>query len=766
MKTKLIYFCMISVLLFPACGSRINIEEKQQAENTIQENIIIENALKDTMQEGIAAQEAGLENTGKEDGNFLLWNPDQTEERQIIHENDWNNDNLFESIRISNNRRIYSTMVNFTEIFYDVQNSDTIDVKELFSIERAECDVLDYTINTEGNAYFLVLESGEDSEEIRVWKYDLDGIKTDIRQLNEFHKGEEDECYNWQIRAQADGTILVYSRLGYILFDEKGNTIQEETLKTDKYYKYDIWYVQRDIAVIKKYDEVEYASFWRRDLATGKEEKIQNIPSDVPSGDSFGFMKDECGNYLCYNSVNLYCYRPEKQEIQILFRWSDYGISGEEVEGIYLNGRELHCILLQEGTLSDVSFKNTVGNNQKTKIVLGCIGETSYLQSAVIGFNKTHQDYVILMEDYWQEDEAAAAQAVYRKVLAGDGPDIIVFSSGYISDIVLGEAGMLEDLNVYLKESKVIGREDIIAPLYDALQVNNNLYMLPVHFSLDTLITKKKWLNEDGALESRRILTILQEDSDLEISVSQSELLKRYALYGIAGQKEYETDRETIRNYLQFSRLFPEESIYQTDDFVRRNGRVLLEQESVHNVVDYLYSSSVWGEDSAMVGYPEIQGNGMAFCPVDCFAICTTSKQKEKAWKFIESLFAEQLQEDTASIWMDFSVCKSTLEKQLTAAMKRDYYVNEKGEKEEFPIQTYYMGEEPEYIYAAREEDIEKINDMIQGIRVVRRQNDPVVNILLEEASVYFSGDKDLEEVTDIIENRINLLQKEENPGD
>lgn len=734
MKKILFYMCVISILLFSACASQTN---RVETENTL-------------------SQQSEVTNT--EESNLLIWSPDWEEERHTIYKNDLNNDSWFSGIRTGNDRCIYSTATTFTETFYDIRNSASGDAEELFTIDMTESDVLDYTVNTEGNAYFLVLETKEDREEIWVWKYDLDGVRTDIRQLNEFHKGEEDECCNWQIRVQGNGTILVYSGLGYILFDENGATIQEETLTPGKYYKYDVWYVGKNTAVIKKYDEVEYASFWARDLSTGKEEKIQKMPLDIPSGSNLGLIEDKCGNYLCFNNVNLYCYHPEKQEIQILFKWSDYGISGEEVEEIYLNGSELHCILLQDDTLSDVSFKNTAGNTQKTRIVLGCIGETSYLRSAVTEFNKTHRDYVVLMEDYWQEDEEEAVQAVYRKVLAGDGPDIMVFSSEYVNDIVLGEAGMLEDLNAYLKESEVISSEDIVAPLYDALQVNDKLYMLPAYFSLDTLITRKEWLNEDGALDNQRILTILQEHSDLEISISQSELLKRYALYGIAGQKEYEIDGNVIKDYLQLARLFPEESIYQPDDSVRRDGKVLLEQVSIHNAVDYLYNSSVWGEDSVMTGYPEIQGNGMVFYPVDCFAVCTTSKQKENAWKFIESFFMEQLQEDTISVWTDFSICKNTLEKQFTAAMRREYYVDEEGEQQEIPIQTYYLGEETEEVYAAREEDIAKIKDMIQGIRVIRRPNTPLVNILLEEASVYFSGDKDLEEVTNVIVNRLKLL--------
>lgn len=738
-KYRLVCLCVIYLFLFSGCADRADVKKEQTDNITAMEHVI-------NTAESIVLQE---------DSDFTVWNTDWTEERKLIHKTDKDQEDWFESIRIGNNRCIYSATVYPREIFYSIDNSGLGEREELFSVDEAECHILDYTIDAKGNAYFLILESAEDKEEIWVWKYDLDGVRTDIRQLNDFHKGEEDECYNWQIRAQSNGSVLVYSRLGYILLDEKGSTLQEEAFEQPQFYE--VWYIGDDIAVIEKYDNVTGGvTYWERHPETGQEKQIQNMPS----GTCLTFLGDGQGNIVFCTDAGLYSYASKTSEMQTLFRWTDYGILGEEVAGIYCKGQELHCILLPENAVYDVTFKED--KREKAKLLLGCIGEDPWVREGVAEFNRAHSDCVILIEDYLQEDEKEAAQVLYREVLAGNGPDIIAFDPADVNDLILGKSSMLEDLNTYLEKSTVIGKGDIVEPLYDALQADNKLYMLPTNFCVDMLITKKKWLDQNGGWDCEKMLTVLKENSGLDIYVSRSEMLESYALYGITGQKGYEIDRESIKKYLQIAEMLPDWYYFPTDDLIKREGKALFQGINVYNVQDYLCDISFWGEDSAITGYPQIQGNGMAFYPVNCFSISAKSKQKEMAWKFIESFFAGEGQTNCAPDWMYFSVCKDVLDKQLSQALKRDYYINENGEREEIPIQTYYLGEELESVYAAREEDIARIKDIIGETKVVRRQNDSVVDILLEEASVYFSGDKGLEEVTGIIENRLKLLQEEE----
>lgn len=68
--------------------------------------------------------------------------------------------------------------------------------------------------------------------------------------------------------------------------------------------------------------------------------------------------------------------------------------------------------------------------------------------------------------------------------------------------------------------------------------------------------------------------------------------------------------------------------------------------------------------------------------------------------------------------------------------------------------QILFEGEEPVDIYAITEAQGRKLLDLIESAEVSISADDKLYEILLEEADSYFSGDKSIEEVTDIIQNK------------
>lgn len=79
-----------------------------------------------------------------------------------------------------------------------------------------------------------------------------------------------------------------------------------------------------------------------------------------------------------------------------------------------------------------------------------------------------------------------------------------------------------------------------------------------------------------------------------------------------------------------------------------------------------------------------------------------------------------------------------------------------------------FLGEEIRYyedkvvITALSYEDVERLKKMVYETRQVYFNNTEIINIVNEEANAYFSGDRDLETVCELIRNRIELYRKEE----
>ena len=150
---------------------------------------------------------------------------------------------------------------------------------------------------------------------------------------------------------------------------------------------------------------------------------------------------------------------------------------------------------------------------------------------------------------------------------------------------------------------------------------------------------------------------------------------------------------------------------------------------------------SVWGEDAVYTGFPGAEGKGRIFIFDNCFAINSQSTHKEEAWKFVESYFTEEGQKTIAPNW-NFSILQDVLDQQLSDSRKQEYYQTSDGKREKLPILTYEIGGTYENVYAAQDEDIQDVREMINNTKVMQRSDLPLTGITQAEALYYFNGEK------------------------
>lgn len=412
------------------------------------------------------------------------------------------------------------------------------------------------------------------------------------------------------------------------------------------------------------------------------------------------------------------------------------------------DGRETDSRAQQKETFPD----SGEAESEPAELTLGCFGDTYWLRNAVAQYNK-ESDCVIVIVDYWQEDTAEAVNRMYNDILAGKGPDIIGFESTMVNDTVLGRAGMLEDLTVYLERSDVIGPEDFVEPLYQALEDEGKRYMLPTNFIIEGIITKERWAGGDGIWTPEECLKGVEENKDLEFGIDRGDIADILGMYGLDGMHDGQEDMGT---YLKIGKYLPEQKVYNPSYEVRQDGKLFMELGSVTSVEDYLYDKAQWGDDIRYMGFPGAEGNSMAFMPVNCYGISSGSAYKEEAWSFLESLFAQEKREAVTPDHY-FSAYKKGLEEQFDKVSEIKYYEDENRNLEELPI--FVDRSEGVNIYAARPEDIEEIRKMIGGIKLVRRADQAAAKIIGEEAGAFYAGDRSLEETIGIIQNRIGTLR-------
>lgn len=681
--------------------------------------------------------------------NILNWNTCSVEWK--FEENEF-----FKNVKEKERRIIFSTYENQYERYYYLENINGVSQKEILEINLYNKDVLDYNLDSKGNVYFIILEVANGKEIIYLKKLAVNGEIEILHELNPFYKGEEDDCYNWKIEVISDNKLLIYSNIGWWILDENGNLVTEK--EWEKQSLLNIQYYQGNKVFAEYYDlgERQIILF---DLETNEKRNLINVPQSI----KFDFEVVSENTVYMYDKMSIYYYDTDNYRLLKKFDWSDYGIMGENLQTVYLDNGVLHAIIASETELSDVSWNITKNTEEKVELKLGCIGVPDSLRIAVSAFNASNEECRISIVDYSNEDEKIALNSLYGAILAGNGPDIIRFDSDYIlDDQLLAEKDALEDLNKYLEKSEIINKENIVESLYDTISNNDKLFMLPTNFSIETMIAKKEWIKDiSNKWTIGDILSIIENtNKDYELQISQDYLLCNYASY-IVNQKEHNSiDENLLKEYLELALYLPKIAKYEVDDSKRREGLILLERFTISSMKDFLYKKSVWGEDSLYVGFPDVEGNGMAFKLMNCYGINSRSSNKDLAWKFIENFFKEEWQERVTPNY-SFSANKDILHEQLYESTIINEYVDKDGKVKTVPLLTYVLNDELFEVYPANEKDVEEMMMLLEGVKVIRREAGDISKIVLDEATRYFNGDSDIDSVVKIIKNRLNILLEE-----
>ena len=414
------------------------------------------------------------------------------------------------------------------------------------------------------------------------------------------------------------------------------------------------------------------------------------------------------------------------------------------------------CGEIDTGTETSAWEKETVTDvpeEPKTEIILGDIGGASTLQEAVADFNGKNDGITIIIHDYCEENISDGISCLYDDILTGKGPDIIIFSTDEMDVEVLTEKGAIENLIPYLEKSDVIGEEDIVDSAYQVLTADGGLYMLPTNFVLYTLITKEKWCSNKENFTFEEALRAVRECEE-DPMISRDLFLQEGA---ICGGYSGETEDNRLEQYIKIAEQLPQQAMFQTNDLLMREGKIPFNLECIGDMQQYLYKKSVWGEDAVYTGFPGAEGKGRIFIFDNCFAINSQSAHKEEAWKFVESYFTEEGQKTIAPNW-NFSILQDVLDQQLSDSRKQEYYQTSDGKREKLPILTYEIGGTYENVYAAQDEDIQDVREMINNTKVMQRSDLPFIRITQEEALYYFNGEKSIEETVAAIRNKIDEM--------
>lgn len=202
-----------------------------------------------------------------------------------------------------------------------------------------------------------------------------------------------------------------------------------------------------------------------------------------------------------------------------------------------------------------------------------------------------------------------------------------------------------------------------------------------------------------------------------------------------------------------------------------REGNVLLYNNHIYSVNDYLNRQAALGGDTVYIGYPTLDGRSCSGVSSSKeYVILADSAVKDGAWAFQEFLLTAKKHGDDNSDWENWSdgfpVMQRALDYSLEQSMCKAYKAGEYGEflrdEEGNPIEIPISIQDSWDVYAATPEEVEQLRSLIDSLSfAVTWPRNEIYNIVYGELDICMSGDRSVEETISIIQNRVQLYLDE-----
>lgn len=489
---------------------------------------------------------------------------------------------------------------------------------------------------------------------------------------------------------------------------------------------------------------------------------------------------------LLDNGVGLCVFKPEEQTSTELFQWTDVGIKAELIKEIYMSDEGQIFLFLREitedGDRCELCTLNRILKSEipdKQVITIGTVNRSQLIDRAVLEFNRNNPEYTVEIVDYIKglENNSSvdilydAVQKLRLDILTGNAPDIIDFTQIGLDYTQLMEKGFVEDLYPYLDNSEELHREDFVQPVLEAYTTDGKLPCMPTAVYLNTLAMKKtlakdvkSWTPEDFmALVRKQPADMKILDWETNMSILYTCMGNDETMFADMAKGEVTFDSEEFKEILEFASHFPETpkdsgESHSTEELLADN-KLLFCNAFLTNIYDIKRYYADFHDDLVFIGYPSQDGQGRSsFTGLNALGISSQSKNKKGAWLFIQSLFTKEIQ--IGSYAWGIPVLQSVYDEKIRNAMEIHYELDENGNEIEVPNEYSYFSNGS---YAITETEAEQFKELMENNCKVQVSSigSEIYKILEEEVSPYFVGQKSLDEVVEILQNRVSLYISE-----
>ena len=418
----------------------------------------------------------------------------------------------------------------------------------------------------------------------------------------------------------------------------------------------------------------------------------------------------------------------------------------------------------------------------KTVLVASTLTGFDYtLCEAVCNYNDTNPDYFIRLDtkysimdkylngeiDFDSEDadqqeldaEAELSNQLMIDLLAGEGPDIILGGANYYQ---LNNEDYLIDL------ANEVDTSGLFANVIDASKVDDKLYQMPLTVGVGGIITDKS--NVDDSQFGFTFDQYSDFVSDVcngqdPVGVSQLDFFM-YCLNCITndcmvdGKASY--DNDAFRSLAEFTnenvtdQLMDEEgNMYYSGVDLQESGAFYSSNTSFSSIINQFPGKL---NDLKILGLPTVDGRGPVINVLSSAAVSAQTNEKDACVAFINTLISEDIQTDYGRYDYCTPIRISSFE---TSAQEGIELYNQSVEEN-----LRWYSEEEIIMYDINTETLDdssiaSFEEMIESCSQISSMDPAVASIVVEEMGAYFSGQKSLDDVIEVMEDRVQTFINE-----
>ncbi|MBQ7275559.1 MAG: extracellular solute-binding protein [Clostridiales bacterium] len=411
-------------------------------------------------------------------------------------------------------------------------------------------------------------------------------------------------------------------------------------------------------------------------------------------------------------------------------------------------------------------------NAGKTILDVACIGNLSYpLCQAVCNFNGTNADYFLRFDMSYQievdyskgdssenEDNAAITlgNQLAMDIMSGTGPDLIINGSKFG---MINNSEYLLNLSDFVSEN--CSADSYYTNILDSAKIGGELFQVPLCFGVQGIVT-----DASNVEPGQTGFTFDQYQSFVEGPCNGNAPINQGRMYFFLNSLNCMTDlmnedqivnynNEAFRTLAEFTANNVNEVMPSEDDFAYMDDDPVASMVTITNAASYFNYTK--NGQRVVLGIPSYDGRGPVIISSDSVAISAQTVAPDACKEFVSILFGEEIQ-TLYGYQSGIPLSRSAFD---TVGSK---YVQSQNDDLDRNLRLYseaemvLYGMNTERMDESAVDDLAALIDSLTGWYV----NDGSINaIIREEMPAYFEGQKTLEQIIPVLEDRVQTVINE-----